>query len=131
MGKRVAVIERREVVGGVCVNTGTIPSKTFREAVLHLSGYYYQNIYGVNYRVKEKITMADLAFRVQHVIKTEVDVIQAQLSRNNIELISGVAKFVDPHTVRVQSSRGEQTYGAEMHRDRHRNQAGCIYARCL
>ena len=66
-------------------NTGTIPSKTIREAVLHLSGYHYQNIYGVNYRVKEKITMADLAFRVQHVIKTEIDVIQAQLARNNVE----------------------------------------------
>jgi NAD(P) transhydrogenase len=113
MGKRVALIERREVVGGVCVNTGTIPSKTFREAVLHLSGYYYQNIYGVNYRVKEKITMSDLAFRVQHVIKTEVDVIQAQLSRNNVELIMGIAAFLDPHTVRVTSSRGEQTYCAE------------------
>jgi NAD(P) transhydrogenase len=113
MGKRVALIERREVVGGVCVNTGTIPSKTFREAVLHLSGYYYQNIYGVNYRVKEKITMADLAFRVQHVIKTEVDVIQAQLSRNNIEMILGVARFLDPHTVRVESSRGEQTYATD------------------
>ena len=113
MGKRVALIERREVVGGVCVNTGTIPSKTFREAVLHLSGYYYQNIYGVNYRVKEKITMSDLAFRVQHVIKTEVDVIQAQLSRNNVELIIGVASFVDPHTIRATSSRGEQTFCAE------------------
>jgi len=113
MGKRVALIERREVVGGVCVNTGTIPSKTFREAVLHLSGYYYQNIYGVNYRVKEKITMSDLAFRVQHVIKTEVDVIQAQLSRNNVELIIGIATFLDPHTLRVSSSRGEQTYKAD------------------
>jgi len=113
MGKRVALVERREVVGGVCVNTGTIPSKTFREAVLHLSGYYYQNIYGVNYRVKDKITMADLAFRVQHVIKTEVDVIQAQLSRNNVELISGVASFLDPHTVRVTNSRQEQTYCSE------------------
>ena len=113
MGKRVALIERREVVGGVCVNTGTIPSKTFREAVLHLSGYYYQNIYGVNYRVKEKITMSDLAFRVQHVIKTEVDVIQAQLSRNNVELLMGIATFIDPHTLRVSSSRGEQTYGAD------------------
>src|SRR6202521_565343 len=101
LGKRVGVIERREVVGGVCVNTGTIPSKTCREAVLHLSGYYYQNVYGVNYRVKEKISMADLAFRVQHVIKTEIDVIQAQLSRNNVELITGVAAFTDPHNVRI------------------------------
>jgi NAD(P) transhydrogenase len=113
MGKRVVLVERREVVGGVCVNTGTIPSKTFREAVLHLSGYYYRNIYGVNYRVKDKITMADLAFRVQHVIKTEVDVIQAQLSRNNVELISGVAGFTDPHTVRVINSRQEQTFCAD------------------
>jgi NAD(P) transhydrogenase len=114
MGKRVAVVESRDVVGGVCVSTGTIPSKTIREAVLHLSGYNYQNVYGVNYRVKEKITMQDLAFRVQHVIKTEVDVIQAQLSRNNIELLSGVATFVDPRTVRVVSPRGEQTCCAEV-----------------
>ena len=113
MGKHVGLIERREVIGGVCINSGTIPSKTIREAVLHLSGYYYQNVYGVNYRVKEKITMADLAFRVQHVIKTEVDVIQAQLSRNNIEMINGVATFLDPHTVRVDSARGQQTYTAE------------------
>jgi len=112
-GKHVGLIERREVVGGVCVNTGTIPSKTIREAVLHLSGYQYQSIYGASYRVKEKITMADLAFRVQHVIKTELDVIQAQLSRNNVEMITGIAAFVDPHTVRVDSPRGQQSYAAE------------------
>src|SRR5271155_2699033 len=92
-GKRVALIERREVVGGCCINSGTIPSKTMREAVLHLSGFNYQGIYGVSYRVKEKITMADLAFRVQHVIKTEVDVTTAQLSRNNIEMLVGIASF--------------------------------------
>src|ERR1700746_3138641 len=83
-GKHVALVEKAQVVGGVCINTGTIPSKTMREAVLHLSGYQYQNVYGVNYRVKEKISMGDLAFRVQHVIRTEVDVIQGQLSRNNV-----------------------------------------------
>ena len=66
-GKKVAVVERMRSVGGVCINTGTIPSKTMREAVLHLSGYNYRSIYGMNYRVKERITMADLAFRVQHV----------------------------------------------------------------
>ncbi len=60
MGKRVAVIERREVLGGVCVNTGTIPSKTFREAVVYFSGHYYQNGYGVNSRAEEKITIAEL-----------------------------------------------------------------------
>jgi NAD(P) transhydrogenase len=111
-GKRVAVVEAREVVGGACINTGTIPSKTIREAVLHLSGYRYQGIYGINYRVKDKITMADLAFRVQHVIKTEIDVTQAQLSRNGIELVNGKASFLDPHTVRVENSRGVSDYQA-------------------
>src|SRR5436190_22061475 len=103
-GKRVAIIEKREVIGGVGINTGTIPSKTLREAVLHLSGYNYQSIYGVNYRVKERVTMADLAFRVQHVIKTEIDVTQAQLSRNSVDLITGAASFIDPKTINVESS---------------------------
>jgi len=112
-GKRVALIERREVIGGVCINTGTIPSKTMREAVLHLSGYNYQNIYGVSYRVKEKITMADLAFRVQHVIKTEIDVTQAQLSRNGVDVITGIASFKDPKTIEISSSRGSSEIAAE------------------
>ncbi len=106
-GKRVALVESREVLGGACINTGTIPSKTMREAVLHLSGFYYQNIYGINYRVKEKIAMADLLFRVQHVIKTEIDVTQAQLSRNGVEVLTGVASFVDPKHLRVVNSLGQ------------------------
>ena len=105
-GKHVALVERREVIGGACINTGTIPSKTMREAVLHLSGYMYQSVYGMNYRVKEKISMADLSFRVQHVIKTEIDVTQAQLSRNNIDMLSGVASFIDPTHVAVENTRG-------------------------
>lgn len=113
-GKKVGVIEKREVVGGACINTGTIPSKTMREAVLHLSGYHYQNVYGLNYRVKEKITISDLSFRVQHVIKTEIDVTQAQLSRNGIELLSGSASFVDSSTLRVTSTRGQSDYQADI-----------------
>jgi NAD(P) transhydrogenase len=81
-----------------------------REAVLHLSGYNYKSIYGMNYRVKERITMADLAFRVQHVIKTEIDVTEAQLSRNNVEMLSGVASFEDPTHVKVTNSRGSTSY---------------------
>src|SRR5690242_13231800 len=113
-GKRVAIIEKRDVIGGVGINTGTIPSKTLREAVLHLSGYNYQNIYGVSYRVKDKITMGDLAFRVQHVIKTEIDVTQAQLSRNGIEVMTGIASFKDPHTLLVTNSHGAQEVTGEI-----------------
>ena len=106
-GRSVAVIEQREIVGGACVNTGTIPSKTIREAVLHLSGYQYQGIYGINYHVKEKISIADLGFRVNQVIKTEVDVTQAQLARNGIEVIYARASFLDPTHVRVENARGQ------------------------
>ena len=110
LGKKVALVEMREVVGGACINTGTIPSKTMREAVLHLSGYNYKSIYGMNYRVKERITMSDLAFRVQHVIKTEIDVTEAQLSRNNVEMLTGVASFEDANHVKVLNSRGATFY---------------------
>jgi NAD(P) transhydrogenase len=113
MKKRVVVVEARSFVGGVCVNTGTIPSKTMREAVLHLSGYNYRSVYGVNYRVKEKITMADLAFRVQAVIKTEADVTEAQLSRNGIDVLHGVASFVAPNQVRVEGPQTDATLDAE------------------
>ena len=112
-GKKVAVVERMRSVGGVCINTGTIPSKTMREAVLHLSGYNYRSIYGMNYRVKEKITMADLAFRVQHVIKTEIDVTEAQLSRNSVEVLYGIASFVDPTHIRVTGEGSSTVYEAE------------------
>ena len=110
IGKKVALMESHEVVGGACISTGTIPSKTMREAVLHLSGYNYKSIYGMNYRVKERITMADLAFRVQHMIKTEIDVTAAQLSRNNIEMLIGVASFEDATHVKVTNSRGANVY---------------------
>ena len=106
-GKRAALIEKLDVVGGVAINTGTIPSKTIREAVLHLSGYRYQGIYGVNYRVKDPITMADLSFRALNVIKTEIDVIRAQLSRNGIEVMTGTASFLDPHRILVTGARGQ------------------------
>src|SRR6266446_4716109 len=106
-GKRAALVEKLEVIGGTAINTGTIPSKTIREAVLHLSGYQYQSIYGVNYRVKEPITMADLSFRALNVIKTEIDVLRAQLSRNGIDILTGTASFIDPHRMQVTGSRGQ------------------------
>ena len=113
-GKHVAVIEQREIVGGTCVNTGTIPSKTMREAVLHLSGFQYQGIYGVNYKVKEKISMGDLNFRVNQVIRTEVDVTQAQLARNGIAVIMAKASFLDATHVRIENSRGQADLEAPM-----------------
>jgi len=114
-GKRVAMIEKRAAVGGVCINTGTIPSKTMREAVLHLSGFYYQNFYGANYHVKDIVTMSDLNYRVHRVIENEVAVIQDQLQRNGVELLYGMGSFVDAHHVQVENGTGRnQLEGANI-----------------
>ncbi|HKX31207.1 MAG TPA: Si-specific NAD(P)(+) transhydrogenase, partial [Blastocatellia bacterium] len=101
LGKRVAIIERKTVLGGVCINTGTIPSKTLREAVLYLSGYGEREMYGASYTVKQTIGMTDLLYRANHVIRNEVEVTRSQLLRNRIEVINGAATFVDPHTLRI------------------------------
>ena len=102
LGKSVAVIERGRMLGGVCVNTGTIPSKTLREAVVYLTGMSQRELYGSSYRVKEKITPADLLARTSHVIGKEQDVVRSQLMRNRIDLIEGHGRFVDAHTLLVE-----------------------------
>ena len=99
--KSVAVVERRGVMGGVCANTGTIPSKTLREAVLYLTGFRERAFYGRNYSLKETISLEDLSSRVNTVVAKEVDVIRAQLKRNGVTTLEGVARFVDAHTVEV------------------------------
>jgi NAD(P) transhydrogenase len=101
IGKRVALIEQREVLGGVCINTGTIPSKALREAVLHLTGLRHRYFYGASYTVKRQITMKELMFRTDQVVRTEIDVIRAQMERNGVEMLSGAASFTDPHTIRI------------------------------
>jgi NAD(P) transhydrogenase len=109
LGKSVAVIERSRMLGGVCVNTGTIPSKTLREAVVYLTGMNQRELYGASYRVKEKITPGDLLARTQHVINKEIDVVRSQLMRNRIELYVGHGRFVDEHTILVEDpSRAER-----------------------
>jgi len=78
LGKRTALIERKAVLGGVCINSGTIPSKTLREAVIYLSGYRLRSIYGESYTVKQNITIEDLLFRTEHVIRNEINVTRHQ-----------------------------------------------------
>src|SRR6201995_1842899 len=110
LGKSVAVVEQREMLGGVCVNTGTIPSKTLREAVVFLTGMNQRELYGASYRVKDKITPAALLSLSQNEIDKKADVVHNQMMRNRVDLISGRGQFVDEHTVLVDDvSRGERT----------------------
>jgi NAD(P) transhydrogenase len=101
LGKKTAVVERRTVLGGVCINTGTIPSKTLREAVLYLSGYRLRHLYGESYTLKQDITIEDLLLRVEHVIRHEIDVTRHQLLRNRVVIFNADASFRDPHTLRL------------------------------
>jgi len=105
-GKHVAVVDRGFDLGGVCLHTGTIPSKTLREAVLFLSGFRQRSFYGKGYRVKAKIQIEDLMFRVSEVIKRQYAVIQDQLQRHGITVLDGHARFArDAHTLEVHSSQ--------------------------
>ncbi len=99
--KRVAIIERREEVGGVAINTGTIPSKSLREAAIYLSGIRQRTLYGASYRVKKKITMSDLSFRTNHVIRQEIEVTNDQLARNYVDVINGTGQLIGKQRVAV------------------------------
>jgi len=130
LNKRVAMVERKAVIGGVCINNGTITSKTMREAVLHLSGYRLRGLYGASYTVKQNITMEDLLFRTDHVIRHEIDVTRHQLMRNRIEVFSAVgvvhrSTHDSPRRCRRAGStrRARRHHGAGGHRHWHRGDA--------
>ena len=103
LGRRTLIVERQTVVGGVCINTGTIPSKTLREAVMHLSGFREQKVYGASNTMKRNITMGDLHVRTDFVIRNEIEVTRHQLLRNQIDLAEGAARFIDAHRICIDS----------------------------
>ena len=103
LGKKVAIIERRHEMGGVCINTGTIPSKTIREAVLDLSGQRQRKLYGEDFAPQRRPTAQDLLARAFQVMDAERDVIRQQLKRNGIRMIEGDGRFAAPHTLQVQN----------------------------
>src|SRR6185436_2055121 len=103
LGKRVAVIEKNRNIGGVCVETGTIPSKTFREAVWALTGGQGTGV---------RPTAEQLLARVSDVVRREIDVLDSQLRRNDVMVIRGEAQFQDPHTLLVRSEAGARAVRA-------------------
>src|SRR5687767_39525 len=111
---RVAVIERkRELLGGVSLHSGTIPSKTIREAILHLTGYRHRDVYEESYRRKREITMDDLRRKMVKVAQADWQVIQDQFARNRVTVAYGEASFVDPHRLEIAGRCERQTFEAE------------------
>jgi NAD(P) transhydrogenase len=113
IGKKVAIVERKKVAGGICINIGTIPSKSLREAVLFLSGFRQRNLYGASYRVKKDITLEDLAQRCDHVVKAEQEIIQNQLIRNRVDFITGAASILEPHRIAISQDAESNEHTAD------------------
>jgi NAD(P) transhydrogenase len=112
--RRAAIVERRSTVGGSCVNTGTIPSKTIREAIIYLTGLNQRGIYGQGYRLKDEISIQDIAVRTRQVVERERGVIVDQLARNHVTVLEGQARFVARNTVAIAEPDGsERRVGAE------------------
>ncbi len=112
-GKRVAVVDRKGMIGGVSLHTGTIPSKTLREAILYMTGFRQRAFYGYDYALKERIAIEDLSARVRMVQERELEVVRHQFRRNEVTLIQGSARFLDPHTILATTESGDITLAAE------------------
>jgi NAD(P) transhydrogenase len=105
--QKLAIIDGKRTIGGVCVHIGTIPSKTLREAVVYRSGFR-QRSYGRSYVLKDRISMSDLVFPPQALMAREIAVIKAQLRRNQVATFEGDARFLDLHTIEVKADEGSQ-----------------------
>jgi NAD(P) transhydrogenase len=113
LGKKVAVIDRKGMLGGVSLHTGTIPSKTMREAVMYMTGFRQRAFYGSDYSLKEKVSKEDLSARVRTVLERELEVVRHQFRRNEVTVIQGSACFLDPHTIVAPSDAGDALLSAE------------------
>jgi len=111
--KKVAIVDRGQRLGGVSLHTGTIPSKTLREAILYLSGFRQRSFYGSDYVLQEIISMPDLNRRVSKVREHELEVVRNQLRRNGVTVLEGSARFTGPNALSVESNEGSRTIKAE------------------
>jgi NAD(P) transhydrogenase len=108
-GKKVVVIDRLGLLGGACLNQGTIPSKTLRRAILDLTGFLHSAYFGGSHRTLQEISINDLSFRVNKVIEDENALLQKQCEANGIEVAYGSARFVDEHAIEILGSEGQVT----------------------
>lgn len=113
-GKRVAIVERAEHVGGAGINTGTVPSKTLRETALYFSGLRQRGLFGIDYSLRENLSVADFMYREHAVVGIEHKIIERNIQRHNITLIKGQASLADTNTVLVTSLDGKREISSDI-----------------
>lgn len=113
-GKRVALIERAPYLGGAGINTGTIPSKTLRESALYFSGLRQRGLYGIDYSLRENLTVKDFMYRERTVVRKERKMIMEHIEEHHIDLIHGEASLKGARRVTVNSSQGEEELCGDM-----------------
>lgn len=114
LNKRVAIIERSPFIGGAGIQTGTIPSKTLREAALFLSGFHQRALYGLECMLNKGITLRELMHRKESVIESQMEMIRGHFAKNDIDLVHGDASFKDRHTLMVRQEGRTQEYTADI-----------------
>lgn len=110
-GYRVALIEKEKCYGGAGVNTGTLPSKTLKEAALYYSGKYEKGLFGVDRTLKHQATVEDFMYRKNFVIQSEGKEVESNLERHKVDIYHGTASFLDPHTLEVKGEKLQTIYG--------------------
>lgn len=113
LGKKVLVAEKKQVLGGVCTNTGTIPSKTLREAIIHFTGLRHRAVYGRSFHIKHDVVFDDLKQRVNRVVAHENEVARSRLLRTGVDVAYGHASFEAPNVVGIDTLNGRQLVEAK------------------
>lgn len=107
LGKSVIIVEKDLYLGGNCLNSGTIPSKSLRAAIIDLRRYNERAFYGSS--CLSKVTINDLNYRLQTVLEGERAILHSQLRKNRIKSIHGTARFIDHYTIEVESITEQKT----------------------
>lgn len=108
LGKRVGLVTREDQLGGNCLHTATIPTKTLRETVVYIAGIKQRSLHGIKCTLRKNVTMEDLLRRKETVIQHQIDVLEANLDRNNVDVLVGTARFLKPHRLLVVGRGGDQ-----------------------
>ena len=103
-GKKVAVIERYESVGGGCTHWGTIPSKSLRHSVSRLVEFNSTPLFNEN--TIQTLTFSDIMQHASGVIRKQSQLRATFYMRNRVTLIHGEASFIDEHTIEISNGIG-------------------------